>query len=236
MADLVYGSLITEIGSKKLVEAAKNGTKIDVVKFQVGDGGGKYYLPTKDQTSLKNKLYEDNITSYAIDPDDETALIIKCEMPSDGSVFTIREWGLIDSDGDLIAISNISEIEFATLQTGEILNMRLEIYLQFDNYEIGGINVIVEPSAEEFLRQDVYRRVDYLLSKIQEIPGERIDEIVASVRGGKPLGVYGTPLSQEVLDRILDDDPSNDPPYDGSLDAIGGPVLDSIFNADIEED
>lgn len=230
--DLIYGSLVTDIGAEKLANIAKNGGKLDITKFQVGDGNGEYYMPTTEQTELKNVVYEGEITGYDISVDDEKLLLIRCEIPSDAGPFFIREWGLVDADNALIAVSNISEISVVPYQTGEIINLRLEIYVQFNNEEIGGVNIVVKPTTEEFLKEDILERVDQLMGKFEAIPDERIDEILGTIVGIKPVPVCNA-IPIETVNRILDDDESNDPDYENLEEgAIEGPVLGSIFDVE----
>lgn len=177
--ETLYGSLVTDVGTKKLAEAAKYGRKLDLVKFQVGDGNGEYYLPTKDQLELKNKVYESEIDSYQISPHDEKLILVKCQVPSSAGPFTIREWGLVDADGDLIAVSNVSDITVVPYQTGEIINLRIEIYIQFDNQEIGGVNIVVNPTTEELLKQDILEEIEYKLEHVKM--WEADEEDIASI-------------------------------------------------------
>lgn len=158
--ELKYSSLVTDVGAKKLALAANAGEKIDIKYFLLGDGNGEYYQPEPSQTELKNLCYQGEISSYSISPNDDKQLLIKCQVPSDSGHFIIREWGLMDSDGDLIAIANISDIEIVPFKTGEILNFRVSVYVQFDNSQIDGVNIVVKPTSEEILKEEILAEVN----------------------------------------------------------------------------
>ena len=58
MAELrKYISIVTDFGAEKIIDAVRNGEKVDIVHFAVGDGGGLPYRPTKDMTALKNEVW-----------------------------------------------------------------------------------------------------------------------------------------------------------------------------------
>ena len=50
-----YISIVTDLGAEKIVNAVRNGEKVDIVHFAVGDGEGLPYRPTRDMTALKMK-------------------------------------------------------------------------------------------------------------------------------------------------------------------------------------
>lgn len=227
---LVVGSVITDKGSSKLAQAANKGKKIDLKYLVIGDGNGESYIPTKDQTALKNLCWQGEITSYEISPNDDKQIIIKGLVPSDVGHFFMREIGVIDSEGDLIAVSNTSDVEFIPYTSGEILNMDITFYIQFRSAEIGGVNIVVHPTDQEKLKQEILNEVELMISQIdfEAITNEEIDEITET-----PLEigmVVGEPLSGDEVARLLDDDPSNDPVFDEvSTGALSDEDIDKIL-------
>lgn len=212
--ELIVGSIITDKGAEKLVRAGKEGRKIDIKYLVIGDGNGESYTPTPDQTALKNLCWQGEITSYEISPNDSKQLIIKGLVPSDVGHFFMREIGVLDSEGDLIAVSNTGAVEFIPYTSGEILNMDITFYVQFRSAEIGAVNIVVHPTDQEKLKQEILAEVQSMISQIQfeSITNEEIDEIT-----GTPVHigtVIGEPLSSDDIARLLDDDPSNDPVFE----------------------
>lgn len=232
--ELVVGSIITDIGSAKLVRAAQQGEKVDIKYIVLGDGGGEYYKPTPEQTELKNLCWQGEITKYEISVDDEKQLIIKGRVPSDVGHFFMREIGVLDAEGDLIAVSNTSEIELIPYSSGEILYMDVTFYIQFRTAEIGAVNIVVHPSDQEQFKEEILKEVTSMISKAQAefeletITHEEIDEIT-----GTPIQigmVVGEALSGDEVARLLDNDPSNDPVFnETSVGALSDKDLENIL-------
>ncbi len=230
--ELIVGSIITDKGAEKLVQAGKEGKKIDLKYLVIGDGNGEFYKPTPDQTALKNLCWQGEITSYEISPNDSKQLIIKGLVPSDVGHFFMREIGVLDSEGDLIAVSNTSAVEFIPYTSGEILNMDITFYVQFRSAEIGAVNIVVNPTDQEKFKEEILTEVKSMISEIQveieAITNEEIDEIT-----GTPVHigtVVGEPLSGDDIARLLDDDPSNDPVFEEvSTGALSDEDIDKIL-------
>lgn len=170
-----YGSVVTDKGAEKLALAAQAGEKIDIKYFVVGDGNGESTLPDPSQTSLKNECYRNEIKSYEVSPNDDKQLLVQCRIPNDAGNFVMREWGLIDTDGDLIALANVSDISIVPYQTGQILNLNLRVYVQFDNAQIGAVNIVVKPTDEELFKQDLLNEVNSKLEHMKMWEADQAD-------------------------------------------------------------
>lgn len=190
--NVIVGSIVTDKGSEKLVKAAKEGKKLDIKYIVIGDGNGEFYIPTSDQTELKNLCWQGEITSYSVSPDDSKQLVIRGIVPSDVGHFFMREIGVIDSDGDLIAVSNTGAVEFVPYTSGEILNMDITFYIQFKTAEIGAVNIVVHPTDQDIFREEILATVENMVDNVkidmQEIEDTRIDEIFETTGGSSPGG------------------------------------------------
>lgn len=214
--NIIIGSKVTDKGIAKLAAAAQSGEKVDLKYLVAGDGGGEEYEPTTDQTDLKNRCWQGEITSYEISPDDEKQLIVKGTISSEVGGFTMREIGVLDSEGDLIAVTRTSNIDLIPYSSGQILRFSIVLYIQFTNDTIDAVQIIVRPTEEEELRQEFNSQILELQTLIEEVKNngftplttEEIDEIT-----GEPLENYlnGESLSSDEVLKLLDDDPSNDP-------------------------
>ena len=210
--ELIVGSLVTDIGSAKLARAAQEGKKVDLKYFVLGDADGENYQPEPEQTELKNLCWQGEINSFEISPDDDKQLIIKGRVPSDVGHFFMREIGVKDSEGDLIAVANTSEVELVPSSTGEILSMDITFYIQFKTSQIDAVNIVVKPSDQEDLKEEILQEVQSMITDIGIITNEEIDEITETpVYIGT---VVGEPLTSDEVARLLDEDPSNDPVFE----------------------
>ena len=113
-----YKSLITDIGTAKMANAALEGRKVNIVEMHLGDGGGTYYMPTTDATALVNEVWTGEIASKTINEASPNIIAVKTVVPSNVGGFTVREAGLFDDEGDLIAVCNMPDIGKATLPEG----------------------------------------------------------------------------------------------------------------------
>lgn len=161
--EIIVGSIVTERGSEKLTAAAHDGRKVDIKYLVVGDGGGEYYVPETSQTELKNECWQGEIKSYNISPDDPKQLVIKAEIPSSVGHFIMREIGIKDNEGELIALTNTGDLELVPYSSGQILNLDVTFYVQFRSAEIGAVNIVVNPTDQELLKQEILQEVNQLV-------------------------------------------------------------------------
>lgn len=116
--DRKYKTIVTDIGNEKMMNATLNGVKVNVVAAVVGDGGGSYYVPTADQTTLVNEVWRGPIASKEINSKSANMLDVKVVIPAKVGGFTVRECGIVDDAGDLIAVCNIPDAEKAIIEDG----------------------------------------------------------------------------------------------------------------------
>ncbi|WP_411569729.1 phage tail protein [Pectobacterium cacticida] len=113
-----YFVLLTHIGAAKLANATVLGSHLDITHMAVGDGGGTLPTPNPAQTALINEKRRAGINSLSVDPVNTNQIIAEQVIPENEGGFWIREIGLFDADGDLIAIGNCAETYKPLLQEG----------------------------------------------------------------------------------------------------------------------
>lgn len=141
-----YKTLVTDIGNAKIANAALNGEKVNIVAAAVGDGGGAYYVPTSDMTALVNEVWRGDIANKEINA--ASANMIDVKIVLDGTVggFTVREIGLLDTDGDLIAVCNTPDTEKAVILDGIAATLTLIMHVVFTNVDV--VEFTVDPSVD----------------------------------------------------------------------------------------
>jgi phage-related tail fiber protein len=101
-------AVVTDIGLAKIAAATAN-NPLKITHFAVGDGGGSAITPTPDMTNLVNEEYRDYVNDvYASDNNTVVECVFRANAPVVGS-FYIRELGIFDVDGDMIAIAQTPE-------------------------------------------------------------------------------------------------------------------------------
>lgn len=148
-----YGSIVTEIGKQKITKAVLEGTKINMVEFAAGDGGGSYYQPTEQQIALKGEKWRGSIQECKANPESPNLIEIIAVIPPDQGGFTIREIGAFDSSGNLIVVANTPDTEKVIITTGAAGEVRLIIYMEISNAEV--IELKIDPYTVSATKADL---------------------------------------------------------------------------------
>lgn len=101
-----YFALLTNLGAAKLANAAALGTQLQITHMAVGDGGGVLPTPNPAQTKLIAEKRRAALNSLSIDEANSSQIIAEQVIPETDGGWWIREVGLFDKDGILIAIAN----------------------------------------------------------------------------------------------------------------------------------
>ncbi|GAA0240516.1 phage tail protein [Metaclostridioides mangenotii] len=140
-----FYTILTEVGKAKIANATVLGEKVNITKFQVGDSNGQYYNPSETQTSLKNKVWESNITSIAPDENNPSWVVIFATIPGNVGGFNIREAGVFDDQGNMLAVSKIPETYKPTADNGSTKDLTIKIILEISNAEV--VTIKVDPTV-----------------------------------------------------------------------------------------
>ena len=104
-----FYTLLTEIGAAKLASAAALGVPLKITKMAVGDGGGVLPTPSAQQTALIAEKRRADLNMLYIDPQNSSQVIAEQVIPETEGGWWIREVGLFDETGALIAVGNCPE-------------------------------------------------------------------------------------------------------------------------------
>jgi len=113
-----FYAIVTNLGAAKIANAAALGTKLNITQMAVGDGGGTLPTPNASQTKLVNEVRRAAINTLSIDPANASQVIAEQVIHETEGGFWIREMGLFDADGTLIAVCNTPETYKPALQEG----------------------------------------------------------------------------------------------------------------------
>ncbi|WP_333617443.1 phage tail protein [Mixta calida] len=113
-----FYALLTNTGAAKFANAAALGTKIQITEMAVGDGGGTLPTPDASQTRLVNEKRRAALNSLSVDAVNSSQIIAEQVIPESEGGFWIREIGLFDADGDMVAVANCAETYKPQLQEG----------------------------------------------------------------------------------------------------------------------
>ncbi|EDA0232228.1 phage tail protein, partial [Salmonella enterica] len=158
-----YFTLITHRGLASLA-GTTTGQPLRLTHMAVGDGGGGEVTPTPDQESLVSEVYRAPLNQVYTDPADSTRIIAEMIIPASTGGFWVRESGLLDESGTLVAVAKLAETYKPVLTegTGRVQTIRMvlsvsdtpDIALSVDGTVITATRDYVDNAVKPFLRID----------------------------------------------------------------------------------
>ncbi|WP_126676355.1 phage tail protein [Escherichia coli] len=114
-----FKTVITDTGAKKLAQAAApDGKPVRLTHMAVGDGGGTLPTPDSKQTRLVHEMWRHTVNRVILDATHQNRIIAELVIPPETGGFWIREIGVFDEHGDLIAVGNTAESYKPTVAEG----------------------------------------------------------------------------------------------------------------------
>jgi len=105
-----YKTVITKAGAIKLAAATvPNGKKVNFTAMAVGDGGGTLPVPDPNQTKLVKEVWRHELNKISQDRKNKNYVVAELLIPPETGGFWMRELGLYDDTGTLIAVGNMAE-------------------------------------------------------------------------------------------------------------------------------
>lgn len=142
MAD--FYCLTTSVGNAKLSNALALGLQVILTHLAVGDGNGAVYNPAGTQTALAREVYRAPINAILTDPQNPSWLIVECVIPANFGGWYVREAGIFDEAGDMIAIAKMPESYKAHLDSGAGDDLYVRLILQHTN--VSAVTLKIDPS------------------------------------------------------------------------------------------
>lgn len=148
-----YGAIMTSRGVAKMANAAANGQKLNVTQIAVGDGGGVTPVPDPEQTKLVNQVRIGPLNMLNVDPDNASQIIAEQVIPEDDGGYFIREIGLFDDEGELIAVANCPVTEKPVYKQGSGRTLTVRMVLMVSS--TSAVTLKIDPSVVLATRQYV---------------------------------------------------------------------------------
>lgn len=148
-----FFAFLTNVGAAKLSNMAALGEKLEITSLAVGDGGGVSPTPSQAQTKLINERRRAPLNSLSVDEKNDSQIIAEQIIPESAGGWWIREIGLFDADGDLIAIANCPETYKATTEEGSGRTQVIRMLLTVSSTD--AVTLKVDPSVVLATRQYV---------------------------------------------------------------------------------
>ncbi|HBC9700613.1 TPA: phage tail protein [Escherichia coli] len=188
-----YFAILTNQGAARLANAAALGTKLNLTQMAVGDANGTLPTPDPSQTKLINQKRIAPLNLLTVDPANTSQIIAEQIIPENEGGFWIREIGLYDDDGILIAVANCPETYKPQLQEGSGRTQTIRMILVVSS--TSAITLKIDPAVVLATRQ-------YVDDKIIEVKGYADDLMKKHVEAANPHKQY--PLIANALKEMVD--------------------------------
>ncbi|WP_078000437.1 phage tail protein [Edwardsiella tarda] len=152
-----YFAILTNLGAAKMANATALGTKLNLTHMAVGDGGGTLQTPNPAQTALRGERRRAALNMLSVDPNNTSAIIAEQVIPESEGGWWVREIGLYDSDGVLIAVANCPETYKPLLQEGSGRTQTIRMVLTVSSTE--AVTLKIDPAVVLATRQYVDDKV-----------------------------------------------------------------------------
>ncbi len=188
-----YFALLTNQGAALLANAAALGKKVNITSMAVGDGGGTLPTPDPAQTKLIGEKRRAQLNSLSVDAANSSQIIAEQVIPESEGGFWIREVGLYDADGVLVAVANCAETYKPQLAEGSGRTQTVRMILIVNSTT--AMTLKIDPSVVLATRQ-------YVDNMAIEVRGYA-DELMSShLKAANPHGQYL--LTENALKELKD--------------------------------
>ncbi|EOU4991965.1 phage tail protein [Morganella morganii] len=188
-----YFAILTNYGAAQLANAVALGTQMNISKMAVGDGGGTLPVPDPAQTKLVRETRRAAVDQVSIDEKNPNFIIAEQVIPENEGGWFIREIGLFDDNGGLIAVGNAPETYKPNLQEGSGRTQVIQMVLMVSSTQ--AITLKVDPSVVLATREYVTKSIDAAI-QVSEAKSAKIyatkTELSSGLSGKQPTGDYAT--------------------------------------------
>ncbi|WP_272528487.1 phage tail-collar fiber domain-containing protein [Providencia sp. PROV226] len=165
-----YFALLTKLGENLLAQATALGTKLELTHMAVGDGGGSLPTPDTNQTKLIAEKRRAAINTLFIDEQNKNQIIAEQIIPEQDGGWWIREIGLFDKAGNLIAVANCPETYKPQLAEGSGRTQSIRMVLIVSHTE--SVTLKIDPSVVLATREYVNTEITVIDKKIDALSAQ----------------------------------------------------------------
>lgn len=152
MAENFY-TILTNIGKAQIANASLLGEKVNFTYLALGDGNGNYYNPIETQTGLVNEVWRGQIGQILADEENPNWIVLETVISASVGGFTIREAGVFDVDGNLLAVGKYPETYKPVLADGSAKDLYIRMILEVLNTSV--VTLKVDPTVILATKKDI---------------------------------------------------------------------------------
>ncbi|MCG3819463.1 phage tail protein [Escherichia coli] len=186
-----YYAVLTNVGAAKLANATALGAQVEITQMAVGDGNGVLPTPNPAQTALVHEQRRKPLNSLGVDQANDSQIIAEQVIPENEGGWWIREIGLFDKDGDMIAVANCAETYKPQLQegSGRVQIVRMILIVS----STAAVTLKIDPSVVLATRQ-------YVDDQIIQVKAYVDQQLAAHVAAADPHTQY---LLESDIDKYI---------------------------------
>lgn len=204
-----FFAILTNQGAALLANATALGTKLNITQMAVGDGNGTLPTPDATQTKLVNQKRIAPLNMLSVDANNTSQIIAEQVIPENEGGFWIREIGLYDDNGVLIAVANCPETYKPQLQEGSGRTQTIRMVLIVSS--TAAVTLKIDPSVVLATRK-------YVDDKAIEVKGYADNLLAQHISADNPHGQYAKGADLEKKQ-----------PLDGTLTNLSGKNVEGIL-------
>ena len=224
MAETSLQGIWTQKGLDKETAFRAGGTRKALTHVAVGDGNGTIPLVSASQTGLVHEVWRGLANAVMANPDDPTDLLVDVVIPNNVGGFWIRECGIFDEDGELVAVGQHDEMHKPLISTGQAAEFLERFHLPSANASFVEIKIASQALASQQYVESEIAAHDADLNAHGMLARKSVEIIAGTGLSG------GGPLSSDVTLSAKLDGKTTQAAADGAITvkdvAIGGDLGD----------
>jgi len=180
-----YYTVLTQQGAALIAAAQVAGTSVNLTEIAVGDGGGVYTNPDNTATALTNETWRGALNQIQVDANNPSWVIIEALVPQSVGGWMVREVGLFDDLGNLIAIGQYPETYKPVLSAGAGKDLYIRMIMEVSS--AAAVTLQIDPSIVLAPRSYVDAQDALLDAKHIKWLGVQTASYVAAAQDGVPF-------------------------------------------------
>lgn len=148
-----YYTILTSIGQAKVANAAALGQKVNLSTLAVGDANGVTPQPDANAKALVHERRRAPLNRVEIDKDNPNFIVCEQVLPPEVGGWEIREIGVFDDEGNLIAYGNYPPTYKPLMNEGTSRTQTVRLVMQVS--DTASVTLKVDPSVVLATRQYV---------------------------------------------------------------------------------
>ena len=170
-----YFTLLTKVGQALIASAHATGTPVKLTHLAVGDGEGVQITPREDMTALRREVWRGALNTLSEDPQNPGWIMAEAVVPETTGGFTIREVGLFDETGNLVAVGSLPDSYKPQLAEGSAKTFYIRMRIEISN--ASSVTLLIDPSVVLATKQYVTIEIGKVRADVAALAVEVVEHL-----------------------------------------------------------